>query len=1331
MKALPASLRRVGRQALMAVLLLLLAFSALLWYITTASFQELVRQRLVQSLERTTGGRVEVGGFAVRPLRLELELRDLTIHGRETAKDKPYLHVESLTAVVKISSALGAKLAFHSLTLRRPVIHLIFYPDGTTNQPAPAKIADTERLLSFSIDHLWLDQGELIWQDQQIPLDFRSQEVSARLNYSLLRGRYSGELTVGRAETNWDGYRPLAWAGRALFTIDRKGIEVQSLDASAGHSRVQLRSVLLDPAAPSLKASYDLALNLRDLGALSRRTELKSGTVELQGDGSWSARDFRVAGGFRARELAWQDKRFSLPELTMEGKFAVDPERFSLTKIEGQMLKGSFSAQAEIDNWRSPTAEGNRVSETGSVRIKTRDLSLAEILLNLGPRYHPLNRLRFSGELSASSELRWKDSPGYGRFTTELEISPPARPASGLAPVTASAQLSYDLRSRALQIRALSLETPSSQVHASGEMSSTGSLRLALASNQMSEWQPVESLVFPEGAPFIIQGRASFDGTTAGALPEIRIRGRLASEDFDLFLPTAKGSERWHWDALRADLEASRSGLALHNAVLDRGGARVSVNGTAELVGWRHLLTSPFNFQVDVQNADAHELARLSGYQRELSGTLSASFTASGTRVRPQARGSAHLAAGALEGISFDTASARFAFSGTQLSFTDFNLERRQSAIRGGGSYDLASRAFRFDLQGTNFDLAEIAPLERSRIRIAGKLDFSARGSGTTSSPEFSADLNLRGLTFNQENEGDLKLNAVAHGSDLRLTGHSAFKTAELTIGGQVQLRALWPAHIDFHFARLDVDPVVESYLHGQLTGHSAVSGDLALDGPLRDPKRLSLTGTLTALEAQVDKIQLHNQGPVQFSLANQIFKIDALHVVGPNTDVSAQGGVELAGDRRLDLVGRGKIDLKLLEAYDPDFTSSGEVTGEARIEGTLLSPQVKGSFDIQNGAIADINVPTALSDINGRLGFSQKRVTIENLRARSGGGTLTFTGYAEINGSQLNFNLAANADSVRLRYPPGVSSTADAQLRWSGSSSASVISGDITVTKLGFTPGFDFGAYLERTAQVAALPQTDPVLNRIRLDLHVVTTPELQMQTSVIRLQGEADLRVRGSAAKPVLLGRADIFEGEAYFEGTKYRLERGGVTFANPVATTPFLDVEATTHVRDYDITLSLSGEIGNGKQPRLNYRSEPPLPPADIISLLAFGQTSEQSAQLQEQSQSAFSQQASSAMLAAALNATLNNRAQRLFGNSRIKIDPQGLETYTSSTTQYGPAVTIEQQVQDNLTVSYTTSVAQTSQQVIRSEYNFSHNLSIVAIRDQNGVVSFDIKIRRRKR
>jgi translocation and assembly module TamB len=304
-----------------------------------------------------------------------------------------------------------------------------------------------------------------------------------------------------------------------------------------------------------------------------------------------------------------------------------------------------------------------------------------------------------------------------------------------------------------------------------------------------------------------------------------------------------------------------------------------------------------------------------------------------------------------------------------------------------------------------------------------------------------------------------------------------------------------------------------------------------------------------------------------------------------------------------------------------------------------------------------------------------------------------------------------------------------NAQLHWTGSSAASTLSGNAIITKLAVTPGFDFASYLQSTSQSSALPQTNPLLNRIRMDVHIATTPELQMQTAVVRLSGDAELQLRGTMAKPVLLGRADVIEGEVYFNGTKYRMERGDVTFTNPVTTTPVLDLQASTRVRDYDVTVNLNGQFD---KLNLSYHSEPPLPTADIISLLALGQTQEQSAQLQQSGQSPFVQQASSAVLAEALNSAISNRTQRLFGISHIKINPQGISSETTPTqTTPLPAVTIEQQVRDNLTLTYTTNVAQTSQQIIQGEYNITKNLSLVGIRDYNGVVSFEVRIRQRKK
>jgi translocation and assembly module TamB len=225
--------------------------------------------------------------------------------------------------------------------------------------------------------------------------------------------------------------------------------------------------------------------------------------------------------------------------------------------------------------------------------------------------------------------------------------------------------------------------------------------------------------------------------------------------------------------------------------------------------------------------------------------------------------------------------------------------------------------------------------------------------------------------------------------------------------------------------------------------------------------------------------------------------------------------------------------------------------------------------------------------------------------------------------------------------------------------------------------------------------------------------------------LTGNVDLQLRGSVARPVVFGRISILEGDVSIASTRYRLDRGEIGFSNPVTIDPNVDVEASTRVRDYDITLGLHGTLS-----RLNmsYRSDPPLSSSDIISLLALGRTrEEEGSQLPGSNQSmALSESASNAILNQALNSAVNSRLQKLFGASRIKIDPNVGGPQTGANAR----LTMEQTVSDRATLTYITNVAQSAQQIIQFEYYVTPRISIVGVRDQNGVVSFNVFLRRRK-
>ena len=146
-------------------------------------------------------------------------------------------------------------------------------------------------------------------------------------------------------------------------------------------------------------------------------------------------------------------------------------------------------------------------------------------------------------------------------------------------------------------------------------------------------------------------------------------------------------------------------------------------------------------------------------------------------------------------------------------------------------------------------------------------------------------------------------------------------------------------------------------------------------------------------------------------------------------------------------------------------------------------------------------------------------------------------------------------------------------------------------------------------------------------------------------------------------------------------------------------------------------------------LAYRSDPPLPSDDIITLLALGQTTSEATARSGGTSSSGTANAS-AILSEAISSQVGGRVERLFGITRFRVDP-GLTGVgsTSSGQNAGARVTVEQQIARNLTITYVSNVSSTQEQVIQVEYNVDRNVSVVGLRDQNGTFGIDIKIKKR--
>src|ERR1035441_11058874 len=62
--------------------------------------------------------------------------------------------------------------------------------------------------------------------------------------------------------------------------------------------------------------------------------------------------------------------------------------------------------------------------------------------------------------------------------------------------------------------------------------------------------------------------------------------------------------------------------------------------------------------------------------------------------------------------------------------------------------------------------------------------------------------------------------------------------------------------------------------------------------------------------------------------------------------------------------------------------------------------------------------------------------------------------------------SLHARAQQVRVRYPEGVSTVADADLDFTGSSDRSTLSGSVTIVRTAFNPNSDFSSLLAKSAE-------------------------------------------------------------------------------------------------------------------------------------------------------------------------------------------------------------------------------------------------------------------------
>jgi translocation and assembly module TamB len=1193
---------------------------------------------------------------------------------------------------------------------------------------------------------------------------------------------HTGAASVLQATGSIEHFAKPEWQAKVRGTLELKQISVLS-----GVDGLSKGTVDLDlnghncTTTPAVAQKHPRFWDLRH-----KKTEAKPSVKALPPDPDCKA-GYLLVGSAKLHDASYADEYVRLHDVNGGGQLHITPTELLLKALTGY-LPGGGSAEGDlrISNWlgevpadaatTSATVAGaattaNKTSKAlgaGPVSTNTKlpPVQTAHAYLTATISKIPLRTimdiaapknygdLGFDTSVSGPVQVEWGGPATDIADTVEVQAdltlaATGVRRKGALSdiPVTGQVLGHYTGKTEVVRVQKLMFQTPQSTLNATGILGVNlgdrlTDLRADLTVRDLSEYdQLLQTLGLTANGkkgvaaiPIVLHGGLEFNGTARGAIADLDLKGHLQATDLDV----KEGTTDVQVDSVVADAEYSpQAGLAVATSTIKRGSAVLNVTGTVRprKVEHRRTVTYVWDDQVaidaKVQLADAQavDVLAIAGQQQKipLTGVLSVDAHAAGTMKNLSGGGKVTLLNGVAYGEPYESAVVDLTVHGQDIEASSVALKLHGMQISGNGGYDLTSEHLHGHIQGNNLQVSKFKTVQQAGSNVDGVLSLVADANGTLTEPGVKANLKLAKLTLNGEPLGELAADLHSQGNVLFFTAQSALVGAKLDLAGQTQLTANYDTQAKLTLTGLDISkPLAIFQPGGSLKATSLIAGVITVNGPLATPKALSGNAAFDNVVVKLQGIELKAAEPLRISLRDGVAHLEQVHITGQDTDLHASGTAQVFGATdpkggALDIKANGSVSMALAHTFDPDILSSGKVEFTLAAGGRINNPALTGKVQFAGVNLAMDGVPNGLTNLNGTLVFNEDRLQVESLSATTGGGQLKIGGFLTYKNG-IFADLTATGDTVRVRLY-GLSATANIGLKLQGGPDNLFLSGNVLLTRFGIGPDVDFAAFAS-TGGVSAPPDPDAASNKIRLDVRVTSSPQLDFQNSYAKLAGTVDLTVRGTVADPSVLGRIQITDGSATFAGTKYQLQRGDVYFSNPVRIDPVIDLDATARVENYDITIGLHGTATNLKP---TYRSEPPLSESDVFALLALGRTQEEAQLYQEQQVQAGTDPTTSSLLGGALNATVSNRVEKLFGVGSVKIDPAFVGTLGNSSAR----ITVQQQLSRQITATFATNVNQSAQQLIQVQYNLSNNKSIVVTRDETGVFSVVYKLRQRYR
>lgn len=1310
------------------LLLLVLAVLSLTALLNSTRFHDWLLAKIQNEATHSLGVRVGLQNIALHFSHLSVDFYGLTVAGASPYPNPPLLQVQHAEIGVRIVSILHRKWYLSSFRVDHPVMQVFVDKNGASNIPIfkSSNSQSHTTVFNLGIRQAVLDNGVLLYNNRPATLDADLQNLDFHSTFDDTLQKYSGRLAYQNGRIIFGAYRPLQHSFEADFALTPTTFQLQRAVLSSPAAQLYLAASATNFSAPMVQGHYQITADGAQLARILKNPSIPAGIVRATG----TARYQQVANEPALNTLV-VDGDLTCPRLLLRmqslravidniaAHYSLDHGNATLRDFRASVLGGQLTANGVM----AQIAGDSHSEMTASLR----NLSLGNAAQTFAANATPNVAVR--GTLDADLKAAWgktisdlvanANATVHGQLRSRHASSgivnaSAASPAP--SPLEGKLHAAYSGPRNEVTLHQSYLRTADTSLTLNGTVSKHSSLAIHLQASDLGEIASLADLFRApapgqaQPLPLDLAGKAFFQGTVQGSTAAPHLEGQLTATDVR-YQGTA-------WKLLRANMDASPSHASLTQIDLEpltRG--HIAGNADVALDRWKFTKTSSLQVSLTASQLDIAELAKLANKQIPVSGTLNTQLTLHGTELNPEGSGSLTLT----KLVAYDQPfnSVRITFNGAgDEAHADLAVSLSAGTVQGTVSVQPREKSYTAQLTTAGIDLSKLQAVEARNLDLTGVLHLNAQAQGTFDNPQFYAALQIPALTVQKQSIQNISLNlAVANHIATANLASTAVNTS-IQAKALVHLTGNYETEASLDTQNISLQPLMAMYspaqaasLNGQTELHATV------DGPLKDAKLLQAHINIPYFKLGYNNtVQLASAGPIHADLSNGVLSIQRGAIRGTDTYLQFQGSIPISSKQHMSIALQGSVDLQIAQLFDPDIRTSGEARFNINSSGST-GGSLGGEIDLVDANYSSPDTPVGLQHGNGILKLSANRIDIQSFQGTVGGGQVTAQGGVAYRPS-IRFDLGLAAKNVRMLYPQGVRESVDANLNLAGSTRNAVLGGTVDLADVSFTPSFELTSLMGQFSSGVAGPPPTGISQNIRLNIAVHSTNDVSLVSRTLSLDGSANLQVRGTVAQPVILGRISLNSGDVILNNNRFVLEGVTVQFVNPSETQPVVNASITTTIQQYNIGLHFQGPAD---QLRTQYTSDPALPQADIINLLAFGQTTEASANTPS---TPASQQAES-LVASQVTNQITSRISKVAGISQLSISPV---LGNSATQGAGANITVQQRVTGNLFVTFSTNTADTQSEVIQGQYQISPRVSVSATRDPNGGFAVDTLIKK---